>query len=70
MVETTTGRNGWRAMGGSMVTSHARPSRSFDDGRVCRDSGCRTVLSVYNSGDFCSVHQPPTPLYVRGVKVA
>lgn len=26
-------------------------------GRVCAQSGCRTVLSIYNKSTLCSIHQ-------------
>lgn len=32
-----------------------------DPGRVCGTRGCRTVLSVYNTGDRCWEHTPTTP---------
>jgi hypothetical protein len=33
---------------------------SFPAGRVCGEDRCVTVLSVYNSAAFCSVHEPRT----------
>lgn len=29
---------------------------TYPSGRVCGHDGCRVVLSIYNSDDFCSVH--------------
>jgi hypothetical protein len=28
----------------------------FSEGRICRESNCDTVLSIYNSGSKCSKH--------------
>ena len=33
-----------------------RTPRTFDADRVCRAPGCRTRLSIYNSGAFCASH--------------
>jgi hypothetical protein len=40
-------------------------SRRFDEGRVCAEDGCVTVLSVYNSSDLCWQHEAPHPYFVR-----
>ena len=29
-------------------------------GRVCATPDCATILSVYNSSEFCSLHEPWT----------
>lgn len=34
------------------------PVPRFDEGRVCEESNCRTVLSVYNDGNRCWAHRP------------
>jgi hypothetical protein len=31
--------------------------RTYNEGRVCAEPGCTTVLSVYNSSSRCAVHQ-------------
>jgi hypothetical protein len=43
---------------------HARPvigstteCRTYRPGRVCLESGCRTVLSIYNPASRCSLHE-------------
>jgi hypothetical protein len=36
-------------------------------GRVCAEGACKTVLSVYNSGDHCWEHTQPTP-YLLNVR--
>ena len=33
-----------------------RTPRTFDAHRVCDAPGCRTRLSIYNSGAFCASH--------------
>lgn len=47
-----------------------RPSRSFGKGRVCREAECTTRLSMYNSGAFCSEHEPMVVPRTRGRKIA
>ncbi|MFN2543455.1 MAG: hypothetical protein ABR600_02640 [Actinomycetota bacterium] len=32
----------------------------FESGRVCDHPPCATVLSVYNSAEYCSLHEPRT----------
>ncbi|HWL90509.1 MAG TPA: hypothetical protein VNP90_04010 [Actinomycetota bacterium] len=34
------------------------PVPRFNEGRVCQEPACRTVLSVYNDGDSCWAHRP------------
>jgi hypothetical protein len=43
---------------------HARPvigstteCRTYRPGRICVESGCRTVLSIYNPSSRCSLHE-------------
>ena len=47
-----------------------RPSRSFGKGRVCKEPGCRTRLSMYNNGKFCYQHEPMAVPRTRGRKIA
>jgi hypothetical protein len=47
-----------------------RPSRTFGKGRVCRESGCGTRLSMYNKGKFCYQHEPMAVPRTRGRKIA
>ena len=42
------------------------PTRSAA-GRVCADTSCATVLSVYNTGDHCWEHTPRSP-YLLNVR--
>ncbi|MDP9453007.1 MAG: hypothetical protein M3P97_06375 [Actinomycetota bacterium] len=39
-------------------------------GRICREEGCHTRLSIYNDGPFCSVHTPMSTPRTRGRKLA
>lgn len=32
---------------------------TYGEGRVCSHESCGTVLSRYNSDDFCALHKPP-----------
>jgi hypothetical protein len=45
-----------QAIGADILTSHHRAARTYRKGRVCREPGCRTVLSIYNSEDRCAAH--------------
>jgi hypothetical protein len=58
------------SVAGSRFDGRDRPSRSFGKGRVCREPGCGTRLSMYNSGKHCSEHEPMTVPRTRGKKIA
>ena len=34
------------------------PMKTFQRGRVCAESECRTRLSIYNDGTYCALHLP------------
>jgi hypothetical protein len=57
-------------VGGTWFTGHERPSPTFPEGRVCREKGCGTRLSIYNDGDFCFLHEPEITPRLRGKKIA
>ena len=59
-----------RAVQGTPFKGSDRPSRSFGQGRVCKEPGCDTRLSMYNSGKFCYEHEPMTVPRTRGKKIA
>ncbi|HUS61917.1 MAG TPA: hypothetical protein VMY34_06945 [Acidimicrobiales bacterium] len=60
-----------RAVAGTPITGGTdRPSKAFKKGRVCVDDGCTTVLSMYNHGAYCSLHQPMAVPRTRGRKIA
>ncbi|MGH9151675.1 MAG: hypothetical protein ACRD03_04635 [Acidimicrobiales bacterium] len=59
-----------RAVQGTPFTGSDRPSRSFGKGRVCKEPGCGTRLSMYNSGKFCYEHEPMAVPRTRGRKIA
>lgn len=61
---------GTRSIGGSAFTGPSRPSRTFARGRVCREDGCKTKLSIYNESDFCFLHEPQVTPRMRGKKIA
>jgi hypothetical protein len=58
-------RSGEHFTGGS-----ERASRTFGAGRVCKEEGCDVRLSQYNSGSFCSLHEPMAVPRTRGRKIA
>jgi hypothetical protein len=41
--------------------------QTFAARRVCANDRCVTVLSIYNSTDFCSLHTPPRKAVVNHV---
>ena len=57
------------SIGGSSLTSSRKASHSFRAGRVCKDEECETILSIYNSEDWCAHHRPPTVARMRGVRL-
>jgi hypothetical protein len=57
------------ALHGSRITSTERSSRRYRTGRVCKEDGCSTKLSVYNDGIFCSLHAPMIVPRTRGKKL-
>ena len=50
----------------SQIKGGIRPSKSFDQGRVCKDESCSTQLSIYNKRDHCFNHAPVKYPRVRG----
>ena len=50
----------------SQIKGDIRPSKSFEQGRVCNDESCETKLSIYNKRDFCFNHAPVKYPRVRG----
>jgi hypothetical protein len=40
-------------------------NRRFAKDRVCADSGCSTVLSVYNPSEVCWQHETPRQYFLR-----
>jgi hypothetical protein len=51
---------------GAVPLGSGTKSRSYRRNRVCGAGGCSTVLSVYNEGVLCSVHERrfPGPSFV------
>jgi hypothetical protein len=59
------------SLSGEHMTGGAeRASRSFGAGRVCKEATCDVRLSRYNSGAYCSIHEPMTVPRTRGRKIA
>ncbi|MGH9120500.1 MAG: hypothetical protein ACRDYC_00910 [Acidimicrobiales bacterium] len=57
-------------LGGRTLSGSERPSKSFERGRVCRNPGCSTKLSIYNNGKYCYQHEPMAVPRTRGKKIA
>ncbi|MGH9149529.1 MAG: hypothetical protein ACRD0F_04230 [Acidimicrobiales bacterium] len=58
------------SIAGQPITGNDRPSRAFGEGRVCREPGCETRLSIYNNGTYCYLHEPMATPRTRGKKIA
>lgn len=54
---------------GTRITSTEGSARRSRSGRVCKEDGCGTRLSVYNDGKFCSLHAPMVVPRTRGRKL-
>jgi hypothetical protein len=48
-----------RATDHTIVSGKGSIAETFPRGRVCSYERCETLLSIYNSTDFCSVHAQP-----------
>jgi hypothetical protein len=59
-----------RSVQGTPFAGSERPSRSFGAGRTCKEVGCETKLSMYNSGKYCYQHEPMSVPRTRGKKIA
>ncbi len=55
------------ALRGKFPGGPGKGPRRGRGGRVCADEACRTVLSVYNTGDRCWEHTQATP-YLLNVR--
>lgn len=53
-----------------ILPSGKSPIQVSPSGRRCKEDGCLTILSIYNPGSHCSLHQPDMPPSVRGVRGA
>jgi hypothetical protein len=59
-----------RSVAGTPFNGGGRPSKAFSRNRVCKEPGCETRLSIYNSGKYCYQHEPLTVPRTRGKKIA
>ncbi len=57
------------SIGGMSCTSWHHPPRPHSKGRICREQGCDTILSIYNESDKCARHEV-TAIRTRGVHIA
>jgi hypothetical protein len=53
---TETPGNESNSIMGEVLASYNKRPRTFRAGRRCHFEGCTTVLSIYNSEDFCGSH--------------
>jgi hypothetical protein len=51
---------------GAAIKGMTRPSKRFNEGRVCAKKGCSTKLSQYNKAEYCHAHAPVRFPRVRG----
>jgi hypothetical protein len=59
-----------RGVSGERVNGHDHPAKQYGRGRTCQEPGCRTKLSIYNDGAYCSLHLPIEAPRLRGRKIA
>jgi hypothetical protein len=59
-----------QAIGATPLDGHAHAPPAFTRGRVCKETGCGTLLSIYHDGEWCYRHEPPEILRMRGKKIA
>lgn len=48
------------------VTSQPRKSHTFGEGRICKDTFCKQVMSKYNHNEYCFIHAPAKIPRTRG----
>lgn len=58
------------ALSGEKVSSYDHPAKQYPKGRTCGEPGCPTRLSIYNDGEYCSLHLPVEAPRLRGRKIA
>lgn len=51
----------------SRPRGRSRRPKTADEGRVCGDESCDTILSRYNRAEFCNTHKPVKYPRLRGV---
>jgi hypothetical protein len=56
-------------VGGEVYNNNDRPPRRFAPGRRCAERECATRLSIYNAGEYCSLHAVKLAPRIRGKKV-
>lgn len=57
------------SVSGHRFTSAEGSRPKAKPGRVCREDGCGTRLSIYNDGSWCSLHAPMITPRTRGRKI-
>jgi hypothetical protein len=58
-----------QTVGGEVYNDHDRPPRRFSSGRVCAEHDCGVYVSIYNAGDYCSLHEVKLVPRIRGKTV-
>lgn len=51
---------------GKRIKGGIRPSRTYEEGRVCAKKGCETRISRYNRREYCYTHAPTRFPRLRG----
>ena len=51
---------------GRSIRPRSRRPKQYASDRVCAEMGCETLISRYNSKDFCHIHAPKRYPRVRG----
>lgn len=59
-----------RALSGDRIIGASTQSRTYPRGRICAEDDCTTRLSIYNDGEYCSLHHRAITPRIRGRKIA
>ena len=51
---------------GKRIRGGVRPSKTYEEGRVCVHKSCETKISRYNRREFCHAHAPTRFPRLRG----
>jgi hypothetical protein len=53
-----------------LFSGYGHTPKTFAKGRLCREPGCNTILSVYNDGSYCYRHEKMSVPRTRGKRLA
>jgi hypothetical protein len=59
-----------RKISASVPRSKVKKPKVMEEGRVCSEPKCTTILSKYNTDPLCFLHAPPKQRRIRGRKMS